>query len=1082
MDAALKIGTAVVSSAVKLWLANRKSATERDSSLPELVRARLDGGIPRRRFTREIDALTDVVAERLEPLCRQVVPELDEAERQAALAEVATTFDEADLDDADLFHADVDAAKLARRLRAHLPDRARRAGLSEAGTWYYQAVLEECCACYVRLVVHLTPFAARASAELLGRVSGLSEQLERVLSRMPAPTLLAPHGTGTDAAFRARYLRLVSETLDSIELFGLDTHAYRPRTTLSVAYISLTVRREDPGQVHELVSWHADTAQGQDSTVRVERALAKSSRVLIRGEAGSGKSTLLHWLAINAARGTFRGDLAGLNGHIPFLIKLRSYSGRPLPGPEAFLDEVAQPLAGMMPSAYVHRQLESGHALLLVDGVDELVATERGAVRTWLSGLTHAFPDVRVVLTSRPAGAAESWLRAEGFTSAWLERMSQADVRALIRHWHKAARSAGNLPCDEADLPRYEGVLLSRLEANPHLRALATSPLLCAMLCALNLDRSSFLPRNRLELYVTALSMLLDRRDAERGIVASVKPSGQESRQLLRHLAWRLSVNGRSELSKDEAIRRIGERLATTHTAEALLDHLVQRSGLVREPVAGRIDFVHRTFQEFLTAEEAADQGDIGLLIQNAHLDQWRDIVVMTAGLANAPLRHELFTGLFDRADAEPRLRRKLSLLAAAATESAPALTKDLAARMERSLAELIPPKRAVEARSLAAAGEVLLPRLPRDARDLSEAAAAATVRTAALINGPDAWPVLEQFSQDPRRRVQEELIAAWKYFDPDEYATRILADAPLLDGKIRIEDQALLPMVSRLRNLSHLELYLFDLTDLTCLDGLPRLRHATLEGDFDDLSPLARCVELEHVVIDAPHRVDPTPLTKMPELRRLFLYPHAALTTNIEFLRRMPRLEMLGLRGLDQVDDFSALAALEDVTLLALYQYPKGVDLRVLAELPALRSLDLGSPSGGGALGVRNGLAGLADRVPALHRLGFLQVQPLDELDQLARFPELSTLSVRYCDVADFTALTTVASLRTIESSYLGDDHLAQIGQLAQLTTLVLVTSDNDPRDIDLSPLGDAKLTVRTYRDRHRFVGKGKNIKVAWL
>lgn len=1082
----------MVSSAVKLWLTNRKGAAERDKPLAELIHTRLGAGFPRRRFDREVEALVDVVAERLVPLCQQELPELDEGERLAALAEVAAAFERADLSDAELFEVDVDPAKLAQRLRSHLPDAPRRAGLGEAATWFYRVVLEECCAYYVRLVVHLTPFAARASAELLGRVSGLSEQLAQVLTRLPAPTLTAPQGTGTDEAFRSRYLRFVSETLDYIELFGVDTRNYRPRTTLSVAYVSLTVRQsysrtDSMGHAHDMRSWRAGAAQSQDSAVRVERALAATGRVLVRGEAGSGKSTLLRWLAVNAARGTFRGELADLNGHIPFLITLRSYTGRGLPAPEEFLDGTAQPLAALMPAAYVHRQLTSGRALVLVDGVDELTADERGAVRTWLGNLSRAFPDIRLVLTSRPAGAAEGWLRVEGFGSAWIERMSQADVRALVRHWHKAARDAGSLPCAEEDLPRYEGVLLSRLDSSPPLRALATTPLLCAMLCALNLDRASFLPRNRLELYVTALSMLLERRDAQRGIASPLKLTAQDSRQLLRHLAWRLSVNGRSELTREEAIRRLTERLATMprvdHSAESVLDHLVHRSGVLREPTTGRIDFVHRTFQEFLTAEEAADQGDVGLLVQNAHLDQWRDIVVMAAGLANAPLRQELFEGLFNRADAEARARRKLHLLAAAATESAPALTVELAERMERSLAELIPPKRTLEARSLAAAGEVLLPRLLREPADLSEAAAAAVVRTAGLINGPEAWPVLEKFSRDPRPRVQEELIAAWSYFDPDEYAARILADAPLLNGEVRIEDQALLPAITRLRNLSLLRLDLRNVTDLEFLPGLPHLREAQLEGDFDDLAPLAHCADLELLLLAPRHGVDPTPLVDIPSLRRLFFYAAPASVTTLGFLGSMPHLTALGLRGIEELEDVSPLKDLRLLTGLFLYRYPDGIDLSPLSTIATLRQLEFGRSSGGDLLGVRGGVRQLTADLPRLNRLGFLYVHPLEELDQLAHFANLAELSIRLCDVADLTPLSTVRSLRTLRTTIdLTPGQLAQIGRLTQLTTLEILSDPDSPRDIDLSALGDVPLTVRTHRDRHRFVGLGKRVRVKWF
>ncbi|MEV4050314.1 NACHT domain-containing protein [Amycolatopsis sp. NPDC049688] len=1086
----LKVGTAVVSSAVKSWLTSRKSGLERESSLAELVQARVGGGFSRRRFDREVEALVDVVSERLLLLCRQEVPDLDDGERSAALAEVADAFERADLADADLFEVDVDAAKLADRLRATLPDAAERAGLGEAATWFYRRVLEECCVCYTRLVVHLTPFAARAGAELLGRVSGLAEQLERVLNRLPAPSLMAPGGTASDTAFRSRYLRQISETLDDLELFGVDTRSYRLRTTLSVAYVSLTVRgtgAESRGPAHEMLSWRADSLRSQDGSVRAERALAAAGRLLVRGEAGSGKSTLLRWLAVNAARGTFRDELAGLNGYVPFLIKLRSYSGRRLPSPEEFLDGTAQALTALMPPAYVHRQLASGRALVLVDGVDELTADERGAVRAWLKDLCQAFPEVRLVLTSRPAAAAETWLSAEGFGSAWIEHMSQADVRALVRHWHRAVRDAGSMPCPEEELPRYEGVLLSRLDGNAHLRALATTPLLCAMLCALNLDRASFLPRNRLELYVTALSMLLERRDVERRIPTSLKIGNRESRQLLRHLAWRLSVNGRSELSREEALRRLTERLATMprvgHDAGDLLEHLVQRSGIVREPTPGRIDFVHRTFQEFLTAEEAADQGDVGLLVQNAHLDQWRDIVVMAAGLANAPLREQLFKGLFDRADAEPRTRRKLRLLAAAATESGPALTVELTERMESSLAALIPPRGKAEARSLAAGGEVLLPRLLDSSADLSEAAAAATVRTAALINGPEAWPVLEKFSRDPRPGVQKELIAAWRYFDPDEYAARVLADAPLLDGHLWIEDQALLPAVHRLRQLSHLSVNFRDFTDLGLLPGFPCLRNAHLAGNFDDLAPLTQCTGVERLLLAPRGAVDPRTLLDIPSLRHLYFYPGAGSISDLEVFRPMANLISLGIEFVEEVADFSPLVDLQSLNQLCLYCYPDGAEFSFLGNLPALRRLDLGRRGSSESLGVRGGLRQLAMDAPRLDELGFLFVQPLDELGEIARFSALNTLSIRYCQVEDLSPLATVETLRTLQIVAPVDPvQLAHIARLTQLTTLEILSDSDDRRIIDLSGLGNAELTVRAYPERHRIVGAGPRIKVKWL
>lgn len=1094
----LRAGGALVRSALKVWLTDRRNQRERAASLADLVNVRLRDDFQRRRFKRELEALVDMVAQRLLPLCRQEFAGMEEGDRLAAIAEVATTFETAPLSDARLFDADADASKLAKRLRENLPNAARRAGLGEAASSFYDILLDECCTCYVQLVVHLTPFAARASAELLGRVSALSEQLALVLERLPMRTLMAPSGTAQDKEFRLRYLALIGESLDDVELFGVDIRRYRPRTTLSVAYISLSVRAQpgqrSRGQNHrfdDAVRWRIGTAPEDDRTMRVERALASDRRMLIRGEAGSGKSTLLKWLAINAARGTFRGELADLNGHVPFLIKLRSHARIGLPNPENYLDEPAQPLVALMPDGFVHRQLAASRALVLVDGVDELPAGQRGQVRDWLNKLVHTFPESRLIVTSRPGAASASWLQAEGFGSAFLERMSPSDIRTLVRHWHLAARDAGGLPCDDQELPRYEGALLSRLDGNPHLQALATTPLLCAMLCALNLDRRSYLPRDRLELYHAALTLLLDRRDTERHIPSAegLGISGRDKRQLLRHLAWRLSVNGRSELLRAEVIRRLTDKLTAMPRlqcdADQLLDHFVHRSGVIREPVPGRIDFVHRTFQEYLTAEEAADQGDIGLLVEHAHLDQWRDVIVMATGLANAPLRTELVEGLLDRADAEPRHRRHLGLLAASALEATSALAPPLTDRMNRCLAQLVPPRRVSEARSLASVGESVLPHLMTDPGDLSEASAAAVVRTAALINGSAAWPVLERFASDPRHRVQQELITAWEYFDPQEYATRVLAEAPLLDGRVTVRNPLLLPSVTTLGKLTDLYIELENITNLDSLTRLTSLKGASLSGEFNDLTPLSRCRELENVLISTGQRFDPRPLTGLPNLTSLFLYP--STLSGIEFLYSMTGLARLGLAGLHQVSDLTPLTSLRQLKNIALYGYPDGTDLTPLRQLPDLTSLDLGmsSPQPACPPGSRlkDGLSHIADTLPHLTELGLLYVNTTDELRELARLAHLHTLSIRNCHIRDLTPLASIKSLTCLQiAGPLVPTYLEQIKHLKQLTAIEILINPNDTKDIDLSALGNRHLTIRTYRHRHRIIGVGKGIKIKWL
>ena len=254
-----------------------------------------------------------------------------------------------------------------------------------------------------------------------------------MLSRLPARSLTAPEGESDDEEFSRQYLDFISDNLDQLELFGLRFERFtRPQTTLSAAYVSLSVSKEDGTRADRpeairISDWRSE--ERESAAVRMEHALGDRRLILIRGEAGGGKSTLLRWLAVMTARGTFSGELSALNGYVPFLIKLRSHAGGPLPRPEEYLDDVAGDLSGIMPRGWVHRRLLSGRAMLLVDGVDEVTASQRQAVRQWLKGIVGQFPGVRLVVTSRPAAAAAGWLRAEGFSTAFLEQLGPADLR-----------------------------------------------------------------------------------------------------------------------------------------------------------------------------------------------------------------------------------------------------------------------------------------------------------------------------------------------------------------------------------------------------------------------------------------------------------------------------------------------------------------------------------------------------------------------------------------------------------------------------------------------------------------------------
>ncbi len=311
-----------------------------------------------------------------------------------------------------------------------------------------------------------------------------------------------------------------------------------------------------------------------------------------------------------------------------------------------------------MPAGWAHECLAAG-SLVLIDGVDEVPADKRAQLLDWLSDLTSMYPATVFVVSSRPAAldAEEPVplginLRLIGFDSISLEPMTLVDCEALITRWHAAATR--DFPDSETRqaLDTYERNLRRTIRARPPIRNLAANPLLCSMMCALNWDRQEQLPDQRMELYRLALDMLLDRREEARSIlpVYGYRLDRTTKEKLLDALAYWMLRNAYSEAPRDGAeyvIEGAATRLPhITAPPDLLLNELLERSGVLRVPQHGTIDFIHRTFMEYMGARAAVSARDFGLLVEKAQVENWREVVVFAAGHASDKDRDTLISEL----------------------------------------------------------------------------------------------------------------------------------------------------------------------------------------------------------------------------------------------------------------------------------------------------------------------------------------------------------------------------------------------------------------------------------------------------
>lgn len=727
-----------------------------------------------------------------------------------------------------------------------------------------------------------------------------------------------------------------------------------------------------------------DGAAVRPSPRRAEDALAGQKRVLLRGAAGSGKTTLLQWLATISARGDLPPALSHLSDCVPLTLPLRSLiRNGELPQPEEFLAAAARPLAGLPAAAgWVTRRLTEGSVLLLIDGVDEVPEADRRRTLGWVKDLLAAYPDARYVITTRPSAVREGWLSDAGFTELELLPMSRGDVAAFIDRWHTAAGARQN-----ARLRAFRDALTTAVVAKPDLGRLATNPLMCALICALNRSRRGYLPHGRMELYRAALELLLVRRDREREIVAGRNGMELEHAHqvaLLQKIAYWLIRNGRSEIEWHKAVEILERALpampsvAARGDAEELLRHLVLRSGLLRRPTSETLDFIHRTFQDYLGAQAAVDDWDFDVLVNHAHDDQWEDVLRMAVGHAPPRARAELLTMLLERGDREAANRYRLHLLAAACLEHATEVEYDVRARVEKAAAELVPPRDQESAKVLATAGRVVLDLLPGP-EGLDHEVAHAVVVAATLVADDRAIPLLSRYATHPSLDVRSQLAWAWDRFDTEQYA-----DAVIGDLSYEAEGTASLAFVAKTRE--HLAV-------LKRLGGRPVVQWRGPSAP-DDLADLAT-----------------------PALRDLSLRGCQEII-DLRSLRGCPPLHSLRITESEGVAHLGALnGEVLRLLQLSLFGYPP--DLGAVAGLERLESLDFECTDPGGpdgpdgelplpprltSLALGRGAAGL--RLVGLSRHPRLATVTLNNPERplsafpLATLPRLSALGIRRTDL----------------------------------------------------------------------------------
>ena len=383
---------------------------------------------------------------------------------------------------------------------------------------------------------------------------------------------------------------------------------------------------------------------------------ANTRYCVILGDPGSGKSTLLQAIALEWAKMPFS---RAVREPLPLLVELRMYDRDRESGDcKNFLEFIHQGpnWTQHLNQNRLHEKLKKGEAIALFDGLDEVFDPQRReTIINQIHDFTQEYPDVRVLVTSRPIGYKAKRLQDAEFRHFLLQDLDEAQIEDFVRRWHELTYT------QESEKTRIRERLLRSLRHSKAIRELAGNPLLLTLMAILN--RSQELPRDRARLYERASELLLYQWDVERKLederIKDIQIDYTDKQAMLRRVASFMQA-GEKGLAGNiirredlEAILRgyLKERdIPNSHgVARVILEQLRSRNFILCYVGANGYAFVHRTFLEYFCATELVErfnrrgtEGGLSLDDLQAEVygkrwrdESWHEVLRLIASLVN---------------------------------------------------------------------------------------------------------------------------------------------------------------------------------------------------------------------------------------------------------------------------------------------------------------------------------------------------------------------------------------------------------------------------------------------------------------
>ncbi|MEZ4699609.1 MAG: DUF4062 domain-containing protein [Rhodothermales bacterium] len=430
---------------------------------------------------------------------------------------------------------------------------------------------------------------------------------------------------------RSLYLQRLASHCRHLPLGAMGSDNDEAAVTLDQVYISL-----DTTSRQQELAGMGGADDKENPPLSALEAFERNPRLVLLGHPGSGKSTFVNEVLARyaiALQDDTAEPPAGLPRTLtPVKIVLRDFAGRLAAFDDAklsakkrraaladlFRDQAVADLAQFKAADFadgIAAAFETGHCLLVLDGLDEVPPASRVRMRMAVAALLEHFTIRHCIVTCRVRSYQDADTKIAGFVDHTLAPLNDEQKERFAHQWYHTSPQLERLGAEKADT---RSKRLTEAAKRRELRDIAGNPMLLTTMAIIH-QRDIELPDERARLYHLAVDVMLRRWQRHKvgdeepsAAIAAFLGSEDRLREAMQRIAYEAHASpagddGLADLNRDEAINILKDNkyLGSYAAAEGFLDYADKKSGLLlgRGGDAETPDtygFPHRTFQEYL--------------------------------------------------------------------------------------------------------------------------------------------------------------------------------------------------------------------------------------------------------------------------------------------------------------------------------------------------------------------------------------------------------------------------------------------------------------------------------------------------